>query len=96
MGVGVIREPNAVSCHNGALCLDWATPQAACAGRPGIRRWPREYLPGIFDEKRVDRVMEISQREAEETMRSLARVEGAPRPSPLRPSASTCFRLMHV
>lgn len=47
----------------------------------GIRKWPKEYLPSIFDERRVDRVMEISQREAEETMRSLARVEGAePRP----------------
>jgi hypothetical protein len=29
----------------------------------------QEYLPGIFDEDRVDRVMEIGQREAEETMR---------------------------
>mmetsp|Transcript_18635 Transcript_18635/g.56285 ORF Transcript_18635/g.56285 Transcript_18635/m.56285 type:complete len:514 (+) Transcript_18635:178-1719(+) len=42
----------------------------------GIRKWPKEYLPSIFDKRRVDRVMEISQREAEETMRSLARVEG--------------------
>jgi cysteine synthase len=42
----------------------------------GIRKWPKEYLPSIFDEQRVDQVMEISQGEAEETMRSLARVEG--------------------
>jgi hypothetical protein len=42
----------------------------------GIRRWPKEYLPSIFEEQRVDQVMEISQAEAEETMRSLARVEG--------------------
>lgn len=42
----------------------------------GIRRWPKEYLPSIFEEQRVDRIMEISQPEAEETMRSLARVEG--------------------
>ena len=42
----------------------------------GIRKWPKEYLPSIFDEQRVDQVMEISQSEAEETMRSLARVEG--------------------
>jgi cysteine synthase len=44
--------------------------------RAGIRKWPKEYLPSIFDEQRVDQVMEISQAEAEETMRSLARVEG--------------------
>lgn len=43
----------------------------------GIRRWPKEYLPSIFEEERVDEVMEISQRDAEETMRALARVEGA-------------------
>lgn len=42
----------------------------------GIRRWPQEYLPSIFDAQRVDHVMEISQREAEETMRALAKVEG--------------------
>jgi len=46
------------------------------ASIPGIRRWPKEYLPGIFDDKRVDRVMDISQEEAEETMRAMARVEG--------------------
>jgi hypothetical protein len=43
---------------------------------PGIRKWPKEYLPSIFEEQRVDQVMDISQGEAEETMRSLARVEG--------------------
>ncbi|KAK9812855.1 hypothetical protein WJX72_004741 [[Myrmecia] bisecta] len=42
----------------------------------GIRRWPPEYLPSIFEANRVDRVMEISQREAEETMRAMAKVEG--------------------
>jgi len=42
----------------------------------GIRRWPQAYLPKIFDETRVDKVMEISEREADETMRALARVEG--------------------
>ena len=39
-------------------------------------RWPKEYLPGIFNEEAVDRVMDISQTEAEETMRALARTEG--------------------
>lgn len=42
----------------------------------GIRRWPREYLPRIFDESRVDRVLDIGQHEAEEQMRRLAREEG--------------------
>ncbi|CAD7703180.1 unnamed protein product [Ostreobium quekettii] len=43
---------------------------------PGIRRWPEEYLPKIFDRSRVDQVIDISQREAEETTRALARMEG--------------------
>lgn len=42
----------------------------------GIRRWPEEYLPKIFDSKRVDRIMDVSQNEAEETTRKLAKVEG--------------------
>ncbi len=43
---------------------------------PGIRKWPQEYLPKICDWKRVDRVIEISQADAEETTRQLAREEG--------------------
>ncbi|MEO8823974.1 MAG: cysteine synthase CysM [Ginsengibacter sp.] len=43
---------------------------------PGIRRWPEEYVPKIFDPKKVDRVMDISQQDAEETSRLLARQEG--------------------
>lgn len=43
---------------------------------PGIRRWPEAYLPRIFERPRVDRVMDIGQRESEETMRRLAREEG--------------------
>ena len=43
---------------------------------PGIRRWPTEYLPKIFEPARVDRVMDMSQEEAEITMRRLAREEG--------------------
>ncbi|MDI5892287.1 cysteine synthase CysM [Halomonas rhizosphaerae] len=42
----------------------------------GIRRWPPEYLPSIFDPSRVDRVLDIGQQEAEEHMRRLAREEG--------------------
>ncbi|MTD28631.1 cysteine synthase CysM [Erwinia sorbitola] len=43
---------------------------------PGIRRWPAAYLPGIFRPELVDQVMDMSQQEAEETMRLLARREG--------------------
>jgi S-sulfo-L-cysteine synthase (O-acetyl-L-serine-dependent) len=43
---------------------------------PGIRRWPEAYMPGIFSRARVDRIMDISQQEAEQTMRVLAREEG--------------------
>lgn len=46
------------------------------ASIPGIRRWPKEYLPGIFDETRVDTVLDIAQDLAEETMKSLAKEEG--------------------
>ncbi len=43
---------------------------------PGIRAWPKEYLPKIFDARRVDRVMEVTQAEAEDVTRRLAREEG--------------------
>jgi len=43
---------------------------------PGIRRWPQAYLPAIYDAARVDRVLDISQQESEQTMRALAREEG--------------------
>lgn len=43
---------------------------------PGIRRWPKEYLPSIFDDSRVDTVMDVSQDAAETTMRRLAKEEG--------------------
>lgn len=43
---------------------------------PGIRRWPEEYLPRIYDAERVDEVMDIQQAEAEETMKQLAKKEG--------------------
>ena len=43
---------------------------------PGIRRWPAEYMPEIFDESRVDRIIDISQQDSEETMRDLAAREG--------------------
>lgn len=43
---------------------------------PGIRRWPTEYLPKIYDPQRVDRVMDVSQSEAVDMTRQLARQEG--------------------
>ncbi len=43
---------------------------------PGIRRWPVEYLPKIFDPSRVDRIMDVSQEEATEITRKLAKEEG--------------------
>jgi S-sulfo-L-cysteine synthase (O-acetyl-L-serine-dependent) len=46
------------------------------ASIPGIRRWPAEYMPKIFDSARVDRVMDIGQEDAEVTMRRLAKEEG--------------------
>ena len=46
------------------------------ASIPGIRRWPEEYLPSIFDASRVDTVLDIGQEEAENTMRALAKEEG--------------------
>lgn len=46
------------------------------ASIPGIRRWPAEYMPKIFNKDRVDRVLDIGQEEAEITMRRLAKEEG--------------------
>jgi len=43
---------------------------------PGIRRWPKEYLPKIYDASRVDRIIDIDQETAEETTRQLAAREG--------------------
>lgn len=42
----------------------------------GIRRWPPEYLPEFYDSKRVDRVIDIRQEDAEQTTRALAAREG--------------------
>jgi cysteine synthase B len=46
------------------------------ASIPGIRRWPEAYLPRIFEPHRVDRVIDVTQQEAEETTRALAAREG--------------------
>ena len=46
------------------------------AAIPGIRKWPEAYLPKIFERSRVDRVIEVTQTEAENMARELGRKEG--------------------
>jgi S-sulfo-L-cysteine synthase (O-acetyl-L-serine-dependent) len=60
---------------NSAIQIVGVHPKEGAA-IPGIRRWPEEYLPKIYEPKRVDRVMEVSQLEAEDTTRRLAAEEG--------------------
>lgn len=43
---------------------------------PGIRKWPTEYLPKIFEPQRVDRIIEVSAEDATQTTRKLASIEG--------------------
>ncbi|WP_299290977.1 cysteine synthase CysM [uncultured Mucilaginibacter sp.] len=43
---------------------------------PGIRRWPEAYLPEIFDAKRVDRIVDVSQADATAMTRKMAKTEG--------------------
>lgn len=43
---------------------------------PGIRKWPQEYLPKIFDASKVDAIIEVSEKEAKEMTKRLAREEG--------------------
>ena len=43
---------------------------------PGIRKWPEAYLPRIFDARRVDRVIDVSAKNAEDSMRDAGRIEG--------------------
>jgi S-sulfo-L-cysteine synthase (O-acetyl-L-serine-dependent) len=60
---------------NPAITIVGAQP-AEGASIPGIRKWPEAYLPRIFDARRVDRIESVTQPDAEETMRRLAREEG--------------------
>lgn len=46
------------------------------AAIPGIRAWPKAYLPSIYNDENIDTVVQMSQNRAEETMRDLARYEG--------------------
>ena len=60
---------------NPAIAIVGAQP-AEGASIPGIRKWPEAYLPRIFDASRVDRIEPVTQPDAENTMRRLAREEG--------------------
>ncbi len=61
--------------QNNALQIVGCQPTEG-ASIPGIRRWPIEYLPKIFEPERVDRVMDVTQVEATEMARKLAKQEG--------------------
>ena len=70
MGVGrYLKE------HNPAIAIIGCQPDEG-SQIPGIRKWPEAYLPKIYDAKRVDRVELVSQADAEEMARRLAREEG--------------------
>jgi len=60
---------------NPAIAIVGVTPTEG-SSIPGIRRWPEEYLPSIFDATRVDRTIEVSQADAERTTLELAAKEG--------------------
>ena len=61
--------------QNPAVCIVGCQPEPG-SQIPGIRKWPEDYLPRIFDRALVDRVESVSQGDAEEMTRRLAREEG--------------------
>ena len=61
--------------QNPAVCIVGCQPEQG-SQIPGIRKWPEAYLPKIFDRTRVDRVESVSQGDAEEMTRRLAREDG--------------------
>ncbi len=61
--------------QNPAICIVGAQPTEG-SSIPGIRKWPTEYLPKIYDAKNVDELVYVTQNDAEETCRRLAREEG--------------------
>ncbi len=60
---------------NSAVQIVGAQPEEG-SRIPGIRKWPQEYLPKIYEPDRIDRVVNVSQDSAEEMCRRLAREEG--------------------
>ena len=61
--------------QNPAIQIVGVQPEGA-SKIPGIRRWPVEYLPKIYNAQRVDRIIEVNQENAENTTRALAAQEG--------------------
>jgi cysteine synthase B len=61
--------------QNSAIQIVGVQP-ADGASIPGIRRWPQEYLPKIYEPARVDRIIDVTQQAAEETTRALGAEEG--------------------
>ena len=61
--------------RNAAIRIIGAQPSEG-SSIPGIRKWPQSYLPKIYEHSRVDELIEVSQADAEETTRRLAREEG--------------------
>ena len=61
--------------RNAAICIVGCEPEEG-SQIPGIRKWPEAYLPKIFERPRVDRFERVSQADAEEMTRRLAREEG--------------------
>lgn len=70
--VGVSRY---LKSQNPDICIVGLQPSEGSA-IPGIRRWPTEYLPGIYDDSTIDMVIDIDQESAEITARALAQKEG--------------------
>ena len=70
MGAGkFLKEKNA------AISIIGCQPEEG-SQIPGIRKWPEAYLPKIYDRKRIDRLMYVSQADAEDMARRLASEEG--------------------
>ncbi|ODS75715.1 MAG: cysteine synthase B [Cytophagaceae bacterium SCN 52-12] len=61
--------------HNPGVRIVGCQPKDG-ASIPGIRKWPVEYLPALFERERVDEVVEVSENDAVSTTRMLARQEG--------------------
>lgn len=61
--------------QNPAVCVVGCQPEAG-SQIPGIRKWPEEYLPKIFERTRIDRTESVAQGDAEEMTRRLAAEEG--------------------
>ncbi len=62
--------------QNSAIEIIGVQPKTDEDSIPGIRRWPKEYLPTIFDDENIDQEIDVTQQEAESTMRRLAAEEG--------------------